>query len=79
MEEHMEYQPKEIHCRCGHAIEVSRKSDYCSKCGNKIYYDDKQNRKHRLNSYYMSALVLAVVTFVVYIYIELIATPLLQP
>ena len=79
MEEHMEYPPKEVRCRCGHTLEMSRKEDYCSKCGYKNFYDDKQNKRHRFNSYYMGALVLVVITFVVYIYIELIATPLLQP
>ncbi len=75
----MEYSPKEIRCRCGHRFEISCKADYCSGCGRKAYYDDKLNRRHQLNSYYMSALILVVITFVVYIYIELIATPLLQP
>lgn len=79
MEEYMNYPPKEVRCKCGHTFETSRKSDYCSKCGSKIYYDDTQNRRHQLNNYYMGALVLVVITFVVYIYIELIATPLLQP
>jgi hypothetical protein len=79
MDYHMNLAPKEVRCSCGHSFETNCKADYCSKCGRKIFYDDKQNRQHRLNSYYFGAIVLIVATFLVYIYIELIASPLLQP
>ena len=69
---------KEHVCRCGHRLTITRKADYCNKCGNKIFYDPAENRRHRLNGYYMSAIVLIVVTFLTYLYIELIASPLLK-
>jgi hypothetical protein len=75
----MDYPPKEVTCKCGNTFEISRKADYCSQCGWKVFHDDTENRRHRFNSYYMTAVVLVVITFIIYIYIELIASPLLSP
>ncbi len=50
---------------------------YCSKCGKAVFLDPKLQRNHKINTYYMYAIILSVIAFIAYIYIEMIAVPIM--
>lgn len=70
--------PKQVTCRCGHAFISDRDRSWCEKCCDAVYYHDKDKNRHRKNSMYVVGIILAVVTFLTYVFIELIATPFLS-
>ena len=70
-------QPKTVECQCGNAIEMTQESDWCTQCANKVFYEEKDQRRHRWNSIYIYGIVLAVVTFLTYVFLELIVKPTL--
>jgi hypothetical protein len=67
--------PKEIQCDCGHTFTIDRKRYWCEKCAHPVYYDAKDKKKHKYNTMYVYAVFLGVITFLTYIFIELIAVP----
>ena len=67
--------PKEIQCDCGHTFTIDRKRYWCEKCANPVYYDAKDKKKHKYNTMYVYGVILGVITFLTYIFIELIVTP----
>ena len=69
---------KKVTCRCGHSFETNRYRSWCQKCCDAVYYDDKDKNKYRLDSMYVIGAIVAVVTFLTYVFIELIASPLLS-
>lgn len=69
---------KQVTCRCGHSFTTSRDRSWCEKCCEAVYYHDKDKNKHRNNTYYVAGIILAVVFFLTYVFMELIATPLLS-
>jgi len=70
--------PKQVTCRCGHSFTTDRYRSWCEKCCDAVYYHAKDKNRHRNNSVYVVAVVLAVITFLTYVFIELIATPFLS-
>lgn len=70
--------PKQVTCRCGHSFTTSRDRSWCEKCCDAVYYHEKDKNKHRLHGIYVVGIILAVVTFLTYVFIELIATPFLS-
>ena len=69
---------KEVRCSCGNVLQMTKNSDWCTKCAGKVFYEKKDQWKHKLSTIYLVGVILAVVTFLVYVYIELIAVPLSQ-
>lgn len=74
----MKLAPKTVTCRCGHSFTAVRNRSWCEKCCEAVYYNEKDQNKHRLNSVYVVGIILAVVTFLTYVFVELIASPLLS-
>ena len=70
--------PKMVECKCGHAFETSREKSWCEKCCRPVFYYLKDQRRHQLSSYYMITLMVTVLMFVTYLFVELIAKPLLS-
>jgi hypothetical protein len=74
----MALKAKQVTCRCGHAFITDRNRSWCEKCCEAVYYHEKDRNKHRLNHLYVTGIIVAVVTFLTYVFMELIATPLLS-
>jgi hypothetical protein len=70
--------PKEVQCDCGHTFTIDRKRYWCEKCANPVYYDDKEKKMHKNNTIYVYMVFLGVITFLTYVFIELIANPFLS-
>ncbi|MDM8525001.1 hypothetical protein QUF80_16645 [Desulfococcaceae bacterium HSG8] len=71
----MKPEPKEIRCECGNTLTIERDSDWCLKCGSQIFYDQKARRAHKINNYYMYTVIILVMFFLAYVFVELIAIP----
>ncbi len=69
---------KTVECKCGHAFETRRHKSWCEKCCRPVFYHSKDQRRHQLNSYYMMTLMVTVLMFVTYLFVEMIAKPLLS-
>ena len=73
----MNFKPIQVACDCGHFSTLDSRSIFCEKCGRRIFYNPKDRRSHKLNNIYVLSMVLGVITFLTYIFIEMIATPLM--
>lgn len=69
-------QTKQVTCACGNRMELDRHRTWCEKCGQAVYYDARDQRKHKFNNYYIIAIFVTVMGFLTYIFIEMIAKPL---
>jgi predicted nucleic acid-binding Zn ribbon protein len=69
---------KQVTCRCGHSFVIDRDRIWCEKCCEAVYYNEKDKNKYRLDSLYVVGIIVAVVTFLTYVFMELIASPLLS-
>ena len=67
------FPPKEVECVCGNVMTVDIFRVWCRKCGKPVYHDPKNQKRHKLNGIYMALLFIGTITFLVYVYIELIA------
>lgn len=67
--------PKDVRCTCGNVITLEENSDWCKKCANKVFYNEKDQRRHRFHKIYVWAAILSVITFLTYVFIELIFVP----
>ncbi|MFO8084886.1 MAG: hypothetical protein R6U27_11275 [Desulfobacterales bacterium] len=67
--------PKQVECDCGHTFTIDRKRYWCEKCANPVYYYEKEKSTHKYNTIYIYGAILAVITFLTYIFIELIVDP----
>jgi len=65
-------------CPCGHTFTSEKDKDYCSKCGGAVFLDPQKQRGYKMNTYYIYGVILCVVTFLTYIFIEMIAKPILS-
>lgn len=74
----MSLEPKEIKCECGNSLIIERESDWCLKCGKKVFYNAKARRADKLNSYYMYSLIILVGFFITYAFIELVVGPIMN-
>ncbi len=68
--------PKQATCQCGNILTLDRYRTWCEKCGQPVYYDAKDQRRHKMNSLYIIGLIVSVFGFLTYIFVELIAKPL---
>ena len=67
----------QITCGCGNVIESKKSHAWCLECGKKVFADPKAAFKDRLNHYYIYGAIVSVMTFLTYIFIEMIANPLI--
>ena len=70
--------PKIVTCKCGHSFSSHRDRSWCEKCAGAVYYHDKDKNKEKLNHIYVTGLIVAVMGFLTYVFVELIAHPLLM-
>jgi hypothetical protein len=69
---------KKVKCDCGEIVALREKKKWCDKCGKPVFYDPKDARRHKINNIYIVTLVVAAFTFLTYIFLEMIASPLLK-
>ncbi len=69
---------KEVECKCGNVITMSSKKTWCEKCCRPVFYYAKDQRKDRLNNFYLLAVMALVFGFLSYLFVEMIAVPLLS-
>ena len=74
----MALETKTVTCQCGATYQIAKPVHWCTACGRQVFYSEKARRRHKLGTYYLYGVILVVITFVVYIFVELIATPLLK-
>jgi len=64
--------PKEVTCDCGHTFTIDRRRYWCEKCGKPVYYDLREKHQHKYNTLLVYGIFLAAITFLTYVFIELI-------
>ena len=67
---------KDVACDCGNILTLNRKRDWCTKCGQPVFYNPKDKKWHKINKIYILAMFAAVICFVTYLFFEMIAIPL---
>ena len=72
----MHLKPKQVQCNCGHIASLETKNARCIKCGQFVFYTSKDKKLYNRNHFYVVGMIAAVVTFLTYVFIELIAVPL---
>lgn len=70
--------PKQVECQCGYTFESTKPKAWCEKCCRPVFYYEKDRRNHKLSSYYMMTVMAAALMFVTYLFVEMIARPLLS-
>ena len=70
--------PKMVECQCGHAFESTKTKAWCEKCCRPVFYYEKDQRRHKMGNWYMYTMMAAALMFVVYLFAEMIARPLLS-
>lgn len=73
----MSLEKKTVTCQCGATCEIDKPARWCETCGRQVFYSPQARRRSRWNNYYIWTLLLSVIVFVVYIFIEMIAVPLI--
>jgi uncharacterized paraquat-inducible protein A len=69
---------KQVSCQCGHSFSSKKEKSWCEKCARPVYYHKKDQRRHKLNQIYVVAMAALAITFLTYLFIEMIAEPLLR-
>ena len=72
----MRLSPKEVTCACGHVSTIERNKLLCVKCGKYIFYDDREKKRHKMNTIYVVVMFAAALGFLTYIFLEMIVNPL---
>ncbi len=70
--------PKMVTCQCGHTFESSRAKSWCEKCCRPVFYHDRDQRRHKIGNMYMIGVMAMVLMFIAYLFVEMIAAPLLS-
>jgi hypothetical protein len=68
----------ELQCDCGHSFSSEKEKAYCGKCGRKVFLDPVEGRRNRFNNYYMGTMIVAVIAFIAFIFVEIVAVPILK-
>jgi hypothetical protein len=71
-------EPKMVECKCGNQFEANLHKSWCQKCCRPVFYHKKDQRNHLISHSYLIGAMMMVFMFVVYIFIEMIATPLIS-
>lgn len=74
----MQLAERETTCTCGHINRISNETDWCLKCGNKIYYHEKNQKIHKYSVLYTYILLFGVIGFLAFVFVELLLIPSLQ-
>ena len=74
----MSLKPKAVTCQCGHTFTSNRDRIWCDRCAHAVYYHEKDKNKYKHSNMYITGVIVAVLTFLTYVFMELIATPLLS-
>ena len=69
---------KIVQCKCGHAFESSKHKSWCEKCCRPVFYHAKDQRRHQLSNFYLITMMVTAIVFVGYLFLEMIAKPLLS-
>jgi hypothetical protein len=72
----MEYEAVQKECKCGNLVLVDRKRVWCPSCAKPVYHDEKDQKRHTVNSLYMGVIILCTVLFLSYIFLEMIIRPI---
>jgi uncharacterized paraquat-inducible protein A len=67
---------KEIQCQCGHVMTMQYKKLRCVKCGQYLFYDEKEKRRHRSAQIYTVAMLALAIGIIAYLFVEMIVEPL---
>jgi len=70
--------PKQVVCQCGNSFEATKQKTWCQKCCRPVFYHEKDQRMNKLNHYYIITIIAMVLMFISYLFIEMIAQPLLS-
>ncbi|MEJ2659302.1 MAG: hypothetical protein P8Z73_01075 [Desulfobacteraceae bacterium] len=70
--------PKTVQCKCGHEFETARHKSWCEKCCRPVFYHARDQRWHQLNNFYLIGMMVSAIVFVTYLFLEMIAKPLLS-
>ena len=73
----MSLKPKAVTCQCGHTLTSNRDRIWCDRCAHAVYYHEKDKNKYKHSNMYITGVIVAVITFLTYVFMELIAKPLL--
>ncbi len=71
-------EPKMVECKCGHAFESTLHKSWCQKCCRPVFYHAADQRRHKWSNYYMVSIMVTVLMFITYLFVEMIARPLLS-
>lgn len=69
--------PKELICDCGYRFVSEQHSNWCNKCGKQVFYDPRDRIKGKISNVYITVLLVLVIGFLAYFFIEMILTPAL--
>jgi len=70
--------PKMVECQCGNTFEATQHKTWCQKCCRPVFYHEKDQRRYKMNNIYMVGVMAMVMMFIAYIFIEMIAAPLMS-
>ena len=74
----MALETKTVTCQCGATYQIAKPVHWCTACGRQVFYSERLRRRQKLNTYYLYGVIAIVFTFLTYVFIELIVTPLLK-
>ena len=74
----MALETKTVTCQCGATYQIAKPYHWCTACGRQVFYSERIRRRHKFSTYYLYGVMFVVITFVTYIFIELIARPLIK-
>lgn len=68
--------PKEVPCSCGQVSVMTTRKLLCIRCGKYVFYDDRERRAHRLQSWYFTALIVLAMGLMTYFFVEMVLKPM---
>jgi len=71
-------EPKMVECKCGHVFESTINKAWCEKCCRPVFYHARDQKRHQWGHYYMVTMMVTALMFVTYLFLEIIARPLLS-
>ena len=74
----MSVEEREVSCPCGHRYLSSLATNWCPKCGKRIYNSDKERRRHKVNTFYFYGVSLLALSALAYFFVELIFIPIMK-
>jgi hypothetical protein len=74
----MKLEPKQVICKCGHTFSSQREKTWCEKCCRPVFYYARDKKINIINTLYFFSVMSGVLVFIAYLFIELVAAPLLS-